>query len=87
MREALCLSDEVRFDHHVTEACKSIVLKPYDRCSDVVEAAATVLNVGGKYEGGDPAVEGSRDHPRDIFDYFTPLEGTERRGHAWARAA
>jgi hypothetical protein len=80
VRQALGLTDAVRFEHHVTEAFKSIVRQPYDRRTDVVEAAATVPNISAKHEGGDPAVEAGRDHPSDIFDYFMPREEIERRG-------
>ena len=80
MRQALGLADAVRFEHHVTEAYKSIVRQPYDRRADVVQAAATVPNISAKHEGGDAAVEAGRDHPSDIFDYFLPLEEIERRG-------
>ena len=73
-------TDHVRFEHHVTEAYKSIVRQPYDRRADVVQAAATVANLSAKHEGGDPAVEAGRDHPSDIFDYFMALEDIERRG-------
>lgn len=80
VREALGLSDAVRFEHHVTEAYKSIVRQPYERRDDVVQAAATVPNLSAKHEGGDPTVEAGRDHPSDIFDYFMPLAEVERRG-------
>jgi hypothetical protein len=80
VRQALGLADAVRFEHHVTEAYKSIVRQPYDRRADVVQAAATVPNISAKHEGGDAAVEAGRDHPSDIFDYFQPLEEIERRG-------
>jgi hypothetical protein len=80
VREALGLTDAVRFEHHATEAYKSIVRQPYDRRSDVVEAAASVRNLSAKHEGGDPGVECGREHPSDIFDYFVPLEEIERRG-------
>jgi hypothetical protein len=80
VREALGLTTAVRFEHHVTEAYKSIVRQPYDRRADVVEAAADVRNISAKHEGGDPAIEAGRDHPSDIFDYFLPLEEVERRG-------
>jgi hypothetical protein len=80
VRQALGLADSVRFEHHVTEAYKSIVRQPYDRRADVVAAASTVPNVSAKHEGGDPAVEAGRDHPSDIFDYFLALEDVERRG-------
>ena len=80
VRQALGLADAVRFEHHVTEAYKSIVRQPYDRRTDIVQAAATVPNISAKHEGGDAAVEAGRDHPSDIFDYFQPLEEIERRG-------
>jgi hypothetical protein len=80
VRQALGLADSVRFEHHVTEAYKSIVRQPYDRRADVVQAAATVPNISAKHEGGDVVVEAERDHPSDIFDYFQPLEEIERRG-------
>ena len=35
VREALGLTDAVRFEHHVTEAYRSIVRQPYDRLADV----------------------------------------------------
>jgi hypothetical protein len=80
VRQALGLTDSVRFEHHVTEAYRSIVRQPYDRRTDVVEAAATVPNISAKHEGGDPAVEADRDHSSDVFDYFMPLEEVEHRG-------
>jgi hypothetical protein len=80
VRQALELSDSVRFEHHVTEAYKSIVRQPYDRRADVVRAAASVPNISAKHEGGDATVEAGRDHPSDIFDYFQPLEEIETRG-------
>ncbi len=73
-RAALGLTDAVRFEHHVTEAYRSIVRQPYDRRDDVVRAAASVPNISAKHEGGEPAVEVGRDHPSDIFDYFVARE-------------
>jgi hypothetical protein len=80
IRQALGLTDAVRFEHHVTEAYRNIVRQPYDRRADVVQAAATVPNISAKHEGGDATVEAGRDHPSDIFDYFQPLDEIERRG-------
>jgi len=80
VRQALGLTEAVRFEHHVTEAYKSIVRQPYDRRADVVRAASSVPNISAKHEGGDAAVEARRDHPSDIFDYFQSLEEIERRG-------
>ncbi len=80
VRSELGLGEAVRFEHHVTEAYKSIVRQPYDRRADVVAAAATVPNISAKHEGADPAVEVNYVHPTDIFDYFMPLEDVERQG-------
>ncbi|MFA4964137.1 MAG: hypothetical protein WC709_00645 [Thermoleophilia bacterium] len=74
IRRGLGFEGEVRFEHHVTETCRSIVRQPYDRRADVVSAAATVPNISAKHEGGDPEVEASREHPSDILDYFIPKE-------------
>ncbi len=64
----------MRFEHHVTETWKSIVRQPYDRCADVVAAAATVPNISAKHEGGEPDVEAACEHPSDILEYFLPKE-------------
>ena len=74
VRRGLGFEDEVRFEHHVTETYKSIVRQPYDRCADVVAAAATVPNISAKHEGGEPNVEAACEHPSDILDYFIPKE-------------
>ena len=79
-REALGLTDEVRFEHHVTEAYRSIVRQPYDRLADVCTLGGTVPNLSAKHEGGVPAVEAAREHPSDIFDYFLTLEEVQARG-------
>jgi hypothetical protein len=80
VRQALELTDAVRFEHHVTEAFKSIVRQPYDRRTDVVQAATTLPNISAKHEGGDASVEAGRDHPSDVFDYFQPIDEIARRG-------
>jgi hypothetical protein len=80
VREALGLTDAVRFEHHVTEAYRSIVCQPYDRLADVQAVAGVVPNLSAKHEGGLPAVEAAQDHPSDIFDYFLPLEEVQFRG-------
>ena len=80
VRDALGLSDELRFEHHVTEAFKSIVRQPYDRRADLVEAAGSVANLSAKHEGGEPAHEATLDHPSDIFDYFVAQDEAERTG-------
>jgi hypothetical protein len=79
-REALELRDAVRFEHHVTEAYKSIVRQPYERRTEVVEIAAEVPNISAEHEGGDPAVEASRKHRSDILDYFISQNVIEAAG-------
>jgi hypothetical protein len=80
LREALGLTDAVRFEHHVTEAYKSIVRQPYERRTELVTAAATVANLSAKHEGGEPVEEAAGEHPSDIFDYFLSRDEIERRG-------
>ena len=70
IRRALGLEDAVRFEHHITETWKSIVRQPYDRRAELVEIAREVANISAKHEGGDVAVEPTREHPSDILDYF-----------------
>jgi len=72
VRRALGLEDNVRFEHHITETWKSIVIQPYDRTQELVELAERVANVSAKHEGGRPSVETTREHPSDILDYFLP---------------
>jgi hypothetical protein len=72
VRRGLGFDDDARFEHHVTEAFKSIVRQPYDRRADIVAVAAAAPNISAKHEGGDPAVEATREHPSDILDYFVP---------------
>ena len=79
-RAALGLTDAVRFEHHVTEAYRSIVRQPYDRRDDVVRAATSVPNISAKHEGGEPAVEAGREHPSDVFDYFVARDTALAQG-------
>jgi len=69
-RKALGFEDVVRFEHHIVETWKSIVIQPYDRRSELVEIADHVANISAKHEGGDVVVEQTRAHPSDILDYF-----------------
>jgi hypothetical protein len=69
-RERLGFEDVVRFEHHITEAYKSIVRQPYNRRDELVEIADHVRNISAKHEGGDPEIDSTRPHPSDIFDYF-----------------
>ncbi|HHV79776.1 MAG TPA: hypothetical protein GXX40_09260 [Firmicutes bacterium] len=73
-RKALGFEDVVRFEHHITEAWKSIVRQPYDRREELLQLAATVKNISAKHEGGDVEVERRNEanarHTSDILDYF-----------------
>jgi hypothetical protein len=80
IRQILGLENVVRFEHHITETQKSIVRQPYNRRDELVEIARDVANIAAKHEGGDPEVDGAREHPSDILDYFMPKEEIVSRG-------
>ena len=73
-RKELGFEDIVRFEHHITETYKSIVLQPYNRRDELVEIADHVANISAKHEGADPEIDQTRDHPSDILDYFRDKE-------------
>jgi hypothetical protein len=73
-RKALGFEQMVRFEHHIVETFKSIVRQPYDRRDDLLEIAGHVANISAKHEGGDPEIDGKREHPSDILDYFRTKE-------------
>lgn len=73
-REDWGFEDIVRFEHHITETFKSIVIQPYNRRDELVEIADHVANISAKHEGGDPELDKTRDHPSDILDYFRDKE-------------
>jgi hypothetical protein len=60
----------VRFEHHIIETYKSIVVQPYNRRDELVEIADHVANISAKHEGGDPEIDATLEHPSDILDYF-----------------
>ena len=62
--------DVVRFEHHIVETYKSIVIQPYNRRDELLEIAGHVANISAKHEGGDPEIDKTREHPSDILDYF-----------------
>jgi hypothetical protein len=70
LRKALGLEDAVRFEHHITEPQKGIVIQPYLRRDELVEVARDVPNIAAKHEGGDPETDAARERPSEIFDYF-----------------
>ncbi len=69
-RKDFGFEEVVRFEHHITETFKSIVIQPYNRRDELVELADHVANISAKHEGGDPEIDGERAHPSDILDYF-----------------
>ncbi len=80
IRQAMGLTDVVRFEHHITETYKSIVNQPYNRRDELVEIADTVPNISAKHEGGDVETEKEREHPSDILEYFLPKEEILKQG-------
>jgi hypothetical protein len=80
VRHALGFDDVVRFEHHITETYKSIVIQPYDRTDELVLLADHVGNISAKHEGGKPGVDSTREHPSDILDYFMPKADIEANG-------
>jgi hypothetical protein len=80
IRRALGLEDVVRFEHHITETYKSIVIQPYNRRDELVDLAREVPNIAAKHEGGDPEIDAKRDHPSNILDYFLPKEDILNQG-------
>ncbi len=69
-RKEFGFEDIVRFEHHITETYKSIVIQPYNRRAELLEIADHVANISAKHEGGDPEIDSKREHPSDILEYF-----------------
>ena len=80
LREALGFEHAVRFEHHITETYKSIVIQPYDRLDELLELAEHVPNISAKHEGAGPKIDATREHPSDILEYFLPKEEIEAKG-------
>lgn len=80
IRNFLGFDQNVRFEHHIFETWKSIVVQPYDRREELLEIAKTVPNISAKHEGGEPATEQTREHPSDILDYFVTRADHEANG-------
>jgi hypothetical protein len=72
IREELGLENYVRFEHHILETWKSIVIQPYDKRNELLDIASQVKNISAKHEGGEINIEENREHPSDILDYFLP---------------
>lgn len=80
VRGGLDFEKFVRFEHHITETYKSIVIQPYDRTAELVELGNKVKNISAKHEGGPIDIETTREHPSDILDYFSPKADLEKAG-------
>ena len=79
IRKALGLEDFVRFEHHILETWKSIVIQPYDRRKELLDIAPIVKNISAKHEGAEIEVDSKRDHPTDILDYFRSRKEIEEK--------
>jgi hypothetical protein len=79
-RKQLDFEQIVRFEHHITEPWRHIVIQPYNRRGDLLELAGHVANISAKHEGGDPEVESARERPGDILDYFRTKQDIEDAG-------
>ena len=80
IRKALDLEEFVRFEHHILETWKSIVIQPYDRREDLLEIAPKIKNISAKHEGAEVDVDKKREHPTDILDYFLPKSDINEKG-------
>lgn len=81
IRKDFGFEDVVRLEHHVIETQKSIVRQPYDKRDELVVVAKKVKNISAKHEGGDVELDGSREHPSDILDYFRDKQEIIDSGH------
>ena len=79
-RRSLSFEELVRFEHHILETYKSIVIQPYDRRAELLEIASSVPNISAKHEGGEVEIESKLAHPSDILDYFMPRKDVEEKG-------
>jgi len=80
IRKSLGLEDFVRFEHHILETYKSIVIQPYDRRKELLEITPKVKNIGAKHEGAEVEVDKKREHPTDILDYFLSKSDINEKG-------
>ena len=81
IRKEFDFEDVVRLEHHVIETQKSIVRQPYDRRDELLEVVKKVKNISAKHEGGDVEIDGNREHPSDILDYFRDKQEIIDSGH------
>jgi len=74
VRKLLGFEKIVRFEHHITETWKSIVIQPYNRRDELLEIADHIANISAKHEGGEIEIEQRKNYPSDILDYFRDKE-------------
>ncbi len=74
IRKALGFEDSLRFEHHIFEPFLGIVRQPYDRRAELLELVQRVKNISAKHEGGEPEVDGTREHQSNILEYFLKKE-------------
>ncbi|UCH72181.1 MAG: hypothetical protein JSW62_01135, partial [Thermoplasmatales archaeon] len=80
IRKSLGLEDFVRFEHHILETWRSIVVQPYDRRDELIDLADKIRNISAKHEGGEIEIDSKREHPSDILDYFRSKSEIEEKG-------
>jgi hypothetical protein len=80
VRQSMKLTENVRFEHHITNGYKGVVIQPYLRRDELLDMAKDVPNISAKHEGGDPDVEITREHPSNCLEYFTPKEDIIKQG-------
>jgi hypothetical protein len=76
-RKSLGFEDVVRFEHHITETYRHIVIQPYNRRAELLELADHIANISAKHEGGDPDREATREYSSSILDYFRTKDEIE----------
>lgn len=74
IRKSLQFENNIRFEHHITEAYRHIVRQPYNKREELLDIAHTVPNISAKHEGGEIRTEKMRHHSSSILDYFLPKE-------------
>jgi hypothetical protein len=76
--------DVVRFEHHITETFRHIVIQPYNRRDELLDLASHVANISAKHEGGDPEIEATLPQSSSILDYFRDKSEVKESGD-WDR--
>ncbi len=80
-RKSFNFENITRFEYHVTQTWKGVVIQPYCKRQQIVELAQCIRNISAKHEGGDPDVERERIHPSDIQDYYRDKDEIISAGH------